>query len=320
MLLIGLGFCVVLCFVCLRPVSYVPVFLDCPFLFYPSVFSNVSFRLVYPMLPVSLDCPFLFYPSVFSNVSFRLVYPMLPVFLDCSFLIAPSVFYNVSFRLVSCIPYSASVSGLSILVLPFGILERVFSHCVLYTLCCQFLWIVHSCFTLRYSLMCLFALCLIYPMLPVSLDCPFLFYPSVFSNVSFRLVYPMLPMFLDCPFLFTIRYSLMCLFALCLIYHMLPVFLDCPFLLYPSVFSNVSFRLVYPMLLVSLDCSFLFHPLVFSNVSFRLVYPMLPVSLDCPFLIAPSVFYNVSFRLVSCIPYAASVSGLSILVLPFGIL
>jgi hypothetical protein len=95
MLLIGLVFCVVLCFVCLRPVSYVPVF---------------------------LDCPFLFYPSVFSNVSFRLVYPMLPVFLDCSFLIAPSVFYNVSFRLVSCIPYAASVSGLSILVLPFGIL------------------------------------------------------------------------------------------------------------------------------------------------------------------------------------------------------
>jgi hypothetical protein len=25
-------------------------------------------RLVYPMLPVSLDCPFLIFPSVFSNV------------------------------------------------------------------------------------------------------------------------------------------------------------------------------------------------------------------------------------------------------------
>jgi hypothetical protein len=28
----------------------------------------VFLRLVYPMLPVSLDCPFLIFPSVFSNV------------------------------------------------------------------------------------------------------------------------------------------------------------------------------------------------------------------------------------------------------------
>jgi len=30
---------------------------------------------------------------------------------------------------------------------------------------------------------CVFVLCLVYPMLPVSLDCPFLIAPSVFSNV-----------------------------------------------------------------------------------------------------------------------------------------
>jgi hypothetical protein len=29
---------------------------------------------------------------------------------------------------------------------------------------------------------CVFVLCLVYPMLPVSLDCPFLIAPSVFSN------------------------------------------------------------------------------------------------------------------------------------------
>jgi hypothetical protein len=40
---------------------------------------------------------------------------------------------------------------------------------------------------------------------------------------------------------------------------------------------------------------------------------MLPVSLDCPFLIARSVFSNVCCpRLVSCVPYVASFSGLSI--------
>jgi hypothetical protein len=32
-----------------------------------------------------------------------------------------------------------------------------------------------------------FVLCLVYPMLPVSLDCPFLITPSVFSNVYFQL-------------------------------------------------------------------------------------------------------------------------------------
>jgi hypothetical protein len=38
-------FCIVLCFsfVCLRLVSLLPVSLDCPFFFAPSVFSNVYF-------------------------------------------------------------------------------------------------------------------------------------------------------------------------------------------------------------------------------------------------------------------------------------
>ena len=63
-------------------------------------------------------------------------------------------------------------------------------------------------------------------MLPVSLDCPFMITPSVFSNV-----------YLSC--------------VLCL---MLPVSLDCPFLITPSVFSNVYlFCVVYPLLPVSLD-------------------------------------------------------------------
>jgi hypothetical protein len=51
-----------------------------------------------------------------------------------------------------------------------------------------------------------------------------------------------------------------------------------------------------------------------------LVYPVLPVSLDCPFVIASSVLSNVYFRPVSCVPGVASVSGLSILDCPFGIL
>jgi hypothetical protein len=54
---------------------------------------------------------------------------------------------------VSCVPYVASFSGLSIFDCLFGILYR------------------------------LFVLCLVYRMLPVSLDCPFFFAPTMFSNV-----------------------------------------------------------------------------------------------------------------------------------------
>ena len=48
----------------------------------------------------------------------------------------------------------------------------------------------------------------------MSLDCPFLIAPSVFSNVYFR--------------------SVSCV-------PVLPMVLDCPFLIAPSVFSNVYF-------------------------------------------------------------------------------
>jgi hypothetical protein len=66
-------------------------------------------------------------------------------------------------------------------------------------------------------------------------------------------------------------------------------------------------------------CSGVQHILlcVFDLFFLRLVYPMLSVSLDCLFLIAPSVFSNVY---LSCVPYVASFSGLSIFDCPFGIL
>jgi hypothetical protein len=110
--------------------------------------------LVYPMLPVSLDCLFLIAPWVFSNVYLScvlctlcyqclwIVYSWLPLGFSLTF-ICP----------VSCVPYVASVFGLSILDCPLGFLKR------------------------------LFVLCLVYPMLPVSLDCLFLIAPLDFSQV-----------------------------------------------------------------------------------------------------------------------------------------
>ena len=116
---------------------------------------------------------------------------------------------------------------------------------VQHILCCVLLWYV-------------FVLCLVCPMLPVSLHCPFLcalccqFLYIVHSCVPYVASFSTLSI-LDCP--------------------MLPVSLHCPFL-------------------CALCCQFLYivHSCVpyvasFSTLSI-LVCPMLPVSLHCPFLIA----------------------------------
>ena len=350
--------------------------LDCQFLITPSsccqflwiVCFLLPLRLVYPMLPESLDCPFLitpsscvpydasfsrllvlYYPFVlctlccqfFWIVSFDYPFVLLPVSLDCLFFITP----------LSCVPYATSFSGLSVSDYPF----------VLCTLCCQFLSIVSFVLPLR----------LVYPMLPVSLDCPFLIIPSScvpnvasFSGLSvsdypfvlctlccqflwivrfwlpLRLVYPMLPVSLDCPFFITPSSCLPYVasfsglsvfdypFVLCtlcyqflwivsfwlplrLVDHMLPVSLDCQLCITPSScvpyfasFSGLSDS-DYPFVLCTLCCQFLW--IVRFWLPLRLGYPMLPVSLDCPFLITPS----------SCVPYVASFSGLSIFDYPF---
>ena len=75
-------------------------------------------------------------------------------------------------------------------------------------------------------------LCLVHPMLPVSLDClrPVSCAPYVtsFSGLSSSCV------------LCTLCYQfLWIVFVLCLVQPMLPVSLDCPFVIVLSVFSNV---------------------------------------------------------------------------------
>ena len=50
-----------------------------------------------------------------------------------------------------------------------------------------FFWLGPCCSSFQFSVLCfilfVFVLCLVYPMLPVSLNCPLLIVPSVFSNV-----------------------------------------------------------------------------------------------------------------------------------------
>jgi hypothetical protein len=111
------------------------------------------------MLAVSLDCTFLIVHSVFSNV-----------YLSCVFcsqcwqcLCIIHSWLSPRFSLTSTWPVSrvlnvASVSALSILDCPLGFL------------------------------LCFFFMCLVYSMLTVPLDCPFLIANSVFSNVYFSYV------------------------------------------------------------------------------------------------------------------------------------
>jgi hypothetical protein len=185
---------------------------------------------------------------------------MLPVSLDCPLLIAPSVFSNVY---LSCVSYVASFSGLSFVDCPFGILYH------------------------------LFVLCLVYSMLSVSLDCPFVIAPLVFSNIYLSCVLCTL----CCQFLWIVLYWLPLWYSLsfiCPVYLMLPVSLDCPFLIAPLVFSNIYLSCV----MCTLCCQFLWIVLFWLSLWYSLTF-------ICP---------------VSCVPYVASFSRLSFFDCPFGIL
>jgi hypothetical protein len=108
-----------------------------------------------------------------------------------------SVFCFVCRRLVSCVPNVTSFSGLFVVVL-----------------------------------------CLVYPMLPVSLD-------------YLRLVYPMLSVSLCCV-LFVVVLCTQCYQFLCVVFCLSS---SCvPYVTSFSVLCFVCRRLVYPMLPVSLDC------------------------------------------------------------------
>ena len=216
---------------------------------------------------------------------------------------------------------------------------------VLFAQCSQCLWIVHTWLPLRFSLTFIyyleFVLCLVYPVLPVSLDCPYFIASLVFSNVY--LLPRVCPMSCvpsvasvsgmsvpNCRLGFLWRlfttYSLSCvLYAQCC---------QCLWIVHSWLLLRVSLMFIYCLEIVqfrvcpvSLDCTFLITlPLRFSLTFIHylecvlcLVYPVLSVSLDCPFWIAASVFYDVYLLPTVCrVYYVPSVSELSILVCSFG--
>ena len=132
------------------------------------VFCLFLFCVSCPMLSIPKECPYLVVPSIVS-----IVY-LLPTV--CS---------------VSCVLNVFYISGLSIFGYPFDFLYRLLTthslFCVLCTQCFLYLRIVHFWLPLRFSLSFTYypqsVLCLVYSMLSISKDCPFLVAPSIFSIV-----------------------------------------------------------------------------------------------------------------------------------------
>ena len=150
--------------------------------------------------------------------------------------------------------------------------------------CCTCLWIVHSSLSFRFALKFIyyiqFVLCLLCPMLDVSLDCPFFIVLSVCSKVYLLPTVCPVSCAQCCTCLWIVHSSLSFRFALKFIYYI--QFVLC---------------LVCPMLYVSLDCPFFIVLSVCSKV-----------------YLLPTVC------LVSSVPNVVRVSGLSILHCPFGLL
>jgi hypothetical protein len=163
------------------------------------------------MLTGPLHYPFFIVPSVFSIV--YLSYVLCTQCWQCLWIVhswLPIRFSLIFICPVSCVFNVDSTSGLSILCRPL-VFSIVYLACVLCNQCCHCLWIVHFWLSIRFSrtficpvscvlnvasvsalsilncplgfLYCLFVVCLVYSMLTVPLDCPFLIAHSVFSNV-----------------------------------------------------------------------------------------------------------------------------------------
>ena len=245
-------------------------------------------------------------PSDFANIYFLVCHCILSnkhiyvsTYLCCQILwivhLWLPLWYSLTFICpVSCVPYVVRFSGLSICDSPFGILWR------------------------------LFVLCLIYPMLSDSLDCPFMIAPLVFSEVYLSCVLCTL----WCQILWIVYFWLSLWYSLTFI---------CPGSCVPYVVrfsglfifdrpSGILWRLfvlclLYPMVSDSLDCIFLISPLVFSDDYLSCVFCTLCCQILWIVHLWLPLWYSLTFICpVSCVPYVASFSGLSICDYPFGFL
>jgi competence transcription factor ComK len=195
---------------------------------------------------------------------------------------------------VSCVLNVANVCGLSILDWPFDFLSR------------------------------LFVLCLVFSMLPMSVDWPFLIDPLIFSHVYLSCV-----LCSQCCHCLWIDHSWLTLWFsltfICLVSCVLNVanvcrlsILDWPFDFLSRLFVLC---LVFSMLSMSVDCPFLIDPLIFSHVYLSCV--LCPKCCQCLWIVHSwlTLWFSLTFIcLVSCVLNVVNVCGLSILYWPFDFL
>jgi hypothetical protein len=153
---------------------------------------------------------------------------------------------------VSCVTNVASFSGLSFFITP-SVFSNIYLSCILCTLCWQFLWIVFFLLPLWYSLTFICHVSCV-PNVASFSRLAFFSLPLRYSLtfIVLCLVYPMLPVSLDCRFLLPLRYSLTCICPVsCVLY--VASFSGLSFFITPSVFSNMYLSCV----LCTLCCQFL---------------------------------------------------------------
>jgi len=244
-------------------------------------------------------CSYLYFAvlCVFSCLwSYCILCPVLPMSLDCP------VLFVIVLYLVSRV---TNVSGL------FSLVCDGSGSC---TPCCQCLWIVQS---------CLWSLCILCPVLPVSMDRPVLFVivmylvPSVvyISGLS-SLVCDRSVSFASCCQCLWIVQS--CLSSFCIVCPVLPVSMDCSVLFVIVLYLVPSVACVYGLSSLVCDrtvscvqCSLCLWIVQSCLWSFCILCPVLPVSMDRPVLfvfamyLVPSVVYISGLSSLVCDRYVS---------------
>ena len=290
--------------VCLRPVSCIPNVVDVSGLYVFVLY------LVYPMLSMSLDC--MSSSCVLCTQCCR-CFCVPNVVDDCmssSCVLCTQCcrcLWIVCLRSVSCVPNVVDVSGLY---------------------CCRCLWIVClrpvSCVpnVVDVSGLYVFVLCLVYPMLSMSLDC--------MSSSCVLCTQCCRSLWIVCLWIVCLRpvscvpnvvdVSGLYVFVLCLVYSMLSMSLDC--MSSSCVLYTQCCRCLWIVCLRPVSCV----PNVVDGSGLYvfvlcLLYPMLSMFLDCMssscvlYTQCGRCFWIVCLRPVSCIPNVVDVSGLHVFVL-----
>ena len=242
---------------------------------------------------MSVDWPFLIDPLIFSHVYLSCV--LCPkccqcLWIDHSWL---TLWFSLTFIcLVSCVLNVVIVCGLTILDWPF-VFSHVYLSCVLNVANVCRLSILDWPFDF---LSRLFVLCLVFSMLSMSVDCPFLIDPLIFSHVYLSCVL--------CP---------KCCQCLWIVHSWLTLWFSLTFICLVSCVLNVA--------KMSVDCPFLIDPLIFSHVYLSCV--LCPKCCQCLWIVHSwlTLWFSLTFIcLVSCVLNVANVCGLSILYWPFDFL